>query len=114
MNDTSKGPRDGKDRMRRVRNLPLILILVSFLMVSTVRYPSFKQVTWETKTRFRTFVGVFIGIILIVQLQEVSLFFLFLAYISYGLFTHYQRGVRQGKMRMLRRKVVKMKQEASE
>jgi CDP-diacylglycerol--serine O-phosphatidyltransferase len=94
--------------------LPLILILVSFLMVSTVRYPSFKQVNWETKTRFRTFVGVLIGIVLAVRLQEVSLFFLFLAYIAYGLFSHYQRGVRHAQMRSLRRKVVKMKQEVSE
>ena len=27
--------------------LPLLLILVSFLMVSTVRYPSFKQINWS-------------------------------------------------------------------
>jgi len=94
--------------------LPLILILVSFLMVSTVRYPSFKQVNWEFKTRFGTFIGVFVGIVLVVRLQEVALFVLFLAYISYGLFTHYQRGVRQAKMRGLRRKVVKMQQEGSE
>lgn len=94
--------------------LPLILVLVSFLMVSTVRYPSFKQVNWETKTRFRTFVVVFIGIVLIVRLQEVSLFFLFVAYIAYGLFAHYRRGVRHAQMRALRRKVVKMKQEVSE
>jgi CDP-diacylglycerol---serine O-phosphatidyltransferase len=94
--------------------LPLILILVSFLMVSTVRYPSFKQINWETKTRFRTFVVFFIGIVLIVRLQEVALFFLFLAYIAYGLFTHYQRGVRHAQMRALRRKVVKMKQDVSE
>jgi CDP-diacylglycerol--serine O-phosphatidyltransferase len=94
--------------------LPLILILVSFLMVSTVRYPSFKQVNWETKTRYRTFVVVFIGIVLIVRLQEVALFFLFLGYITYGLFAHFQRGVRHSQMRVLRRKVVKMKQEDSE
>ena len=94
--------------------LPLILILVSFLMVSTVRYPSFKQVNWETRTRFRTFVFVFVGIVLIVRLQEVALFFLFLGYIAYGLFAHYQRGVRHAQMRALRRKVVKMKQETSE
>jgi CDP-diacylglycerol--serine O-phosphatidyltransferase len=94
--------------------LPLILILVSFLMVSTVRYPSFKQVNWETKTRYRTFVGVFIGIVLIVRLQEVALFFLFLGYITYGLFAHFQRGVRHSQMRVLRRKVVKMKQADSE
>lgn len=94
--------------------LPLILILVSFLMVSTVRYPSFKQVNWETKTRFRTFVVVFVGIVLVIRLREVALFILFLAYIGYGLFAHYQRGVRHAQMRALRRKVVKMKQESSE
>ncbi len=94
--------------------LPLLLILVSFLMVSTIRYPSFKQINWETKTRFQTFVFVFVGIVLIVRLQEVALFFLFLGYIAYGLFAHYQRGVRHAQMRALRRKVVKMKQGSSE
>jgi CDP-diacylglycerol--serine O-phosphatidyltransferase len=94
--------------------LPLLLMLVSFLMVSTVRYPSFKQVNWETKTRFRTFVAFFIVIGLAIKLQEISFFFLFLAYIFYGLFAHYQRGVRHVQMRALRRKVVKMKQESSQ
>jgi CDP-diacylglycerol--serine O-phosphatidyltransferase len=105
---------NAKELRQLTLGLPLILILVSFLMVSTVRYPSFKQVNWETKTRFRTFVVVFIGIVLIVRLQEVSLFFIFLGYIAYGLFAHYQRGVRHAQMRSLRRKVVKMKQETSE
>lgn len=105
---------NAKELRQLTLGLPLILILVSFLMVSTVRYPSFKQVNWETKTRFRTFVGVLIGIMLVVRLQEVSLFFVFLAYIAYGLFTHYQRSVRHAQMRALRRKVVKMKQEVSE
>ncbi len=94
--------------------LPLILILVSFLMVSTIRYPSFKQVNWETKTRFRTFILAFVIIVLVVRLQEVALFFVFMGYIVYGLFAHYQRGVRHAQMRALRRKVVKMKQETSE
>ena len=94
--------------------LPLILMLVSFLMVSTIRYPSFKQVNWETRTRVRTLVIFFIGVLLVVRLQEVALFFLFLGYITYGLFAHYQRGVRHAQMRALRRKVVKMKQGTSE
>ena len=94
--------------------LPLLLVLVSFLMVSTVRYPSFKQVNWETRTRVRSFVGLFIVVAIVWRWQEVSLFFLFLAYIFYGLFAHYQRGVRHVQMRALRRKVVKMKQEESE
>jgi CDP-diacylglycerol--serine O-phosphatidyltransferase len=94
--------------------LPLILILVSFLMVSTVRYPSFKQVNWETKTRVRSFIAVFVGVVVIWRWWEVSCFFLFLAYIFYGLFAHYRRGVRHVQMRALRRKVVKMKQDSSE
>lgn len=94
--------------------LPFLLILVSFLMVSTIRYPSFKQINWETKTRFRSFVGLFIVIVLIWRLQEVAFFFVFLGYIAYGLFTYYQRVVRHAQMRALRRKVVKMKQENSE
>jgi len=105
---------NAKELRQLTLGLPLILILVSFLMVSTIRYPSFKQVNWETKTRFRTFVAVFIGIVLVVRLQEVSLFFLFLAYIAYGLFAHFQRSMRHVQMRSLRRKVVKMKQEGSE
>lgn len=94
--------------------LPLILILVSFLMVSTVRYPSFKQINWENKTRFRTFVVVLIIVGLAIKLQEIAFFFIFLGYIFYGLFMHYRRGVRHAQMRALRRKVVKMKQAASE
>ena len=94
--------------------LPLLLVLISFLMVSTIRYPSFKQVDWQFKTRVRTFVLVFIAAVLVWRLQEIAFLFLFLGYIGYGLFAHYQRGVRHAQMRALRRKVVKMKQETSE
>ena len=95
--------------------LPFILILVSFLMVSTVRYPSFKQVNWETKTRFRQPCSASSSSRpWSWKLQEVAVFFLFLGYITYGLFAHYQRGVRHAQMPALRRKVVKMKQKTSE
>jgi CDP-diacylglycerol---serine O-phosphatidyltransferase len=86
--------------------LPFILVLVSFLMVSTIRYPSFKQITWETKTRFRTFVIVFVAILLLWRLREIAFFFLFLGYIAYGLFAHYRRAARHAQMRALRRKVI--------
>lgn len=91
--------------------LPLILILVSMLMVSTVRYPSFKQINWETKTRFRTFVLIFVIGAAVWKLQEISFFFLFLGYIAYGLFEHYRRGARHARMRVLRKRVVKMREE---
>ena len=105
---------NAKDLREWSLTLPLLLILVSFLMVSTVRYPSFKQVNWETRTRIKTFVGVFLAVIVLMKFQEIAFFFLFLAYIFYGLFAHYQRGVRHAQMRALRRKVVKMKQENSQ
>ncbi|MBA4136962.1 MAG: CDP-diacylglycerol--serine O-phosphatidyltransferase [Opitutus sp.] len=91
--------------------LPLILILVSMLMVSTVRYPSFKQVNWETKMRFRNFVLVFIVGAAVWKLQQIAFFFLFLGYIAYGLFEHYRRGARHARMRVLRKRVVKMREE---
>jgi CDP-diacylglycerol--serine O-phosphatidyltransferase len=102
---------NARDLRQLTLALPLLLVLVSFLMVSTVRYPSFKQVNWETKTRVRTLILVLIGAGIIIKLQEVAFFFLFLGYIAYGLFAHYQRGVRHAQMRALRRKVVKMRQE---
>ena len=91
--------------------LPLLLILVAFLMVSTIRYPSFKQVNWETKTRFQTFVIIIVAGALLVKLREVAFFFLFLGYIAYGLISHYQRAARHAKMRVLRKRVVKMREE---
>lgn len=94
--------------------LPLLLILVAMLMVSTVRYPSFKAVNWETKTRFRTFVIVVIAVALIWKLREVAFFFLFLGYIAYGLFAHYQRAARHARMRVLRNRVVKRREETPE
>ena len=106
--------RNARELRQMTVALPLILVLVSFLMVSTIRYPSFKQINWETKTRFRSFIGLFIAVIVIWKLREVAFFFLFLTYIAYGLFAHYQRGVRHAQMRALRRKVVKMKQQGSE
>lgn len=94
--------------------LPLLLILVAMLMVSTVRYPSFKVVNWETKTRFRTFVIVVIAVALLWKLREVAFFFLFLGYIAYGIFTHYQRAARHARMRVLRNRVVKNREETPE
>jgi CDP-diacylglycerol--serine O-phosphatidyltransferase len=105
---------NAKELRQWTLTLPLLMVLVSFLMVSTIRYPSFKQVNWETRTRIRSFVGILIAVALIWRLQEIAFFFLFLVYIFYGLFAHYQRGVRHAQMRALRRKVVKMKLDSSE
>lgn len=94
--------------------LPFILVLVSFLMVSTVRYPSFKQVDLQMKARLKYAILLFIIGVAVWRWHEISFFFLFLGYIAYGLFSYYQRSVRHAQRRMLRNKVVKMRQETSE
>lgn len=80
--------------------LPFLLLLIAVLMVSTVRYPSFKQIDWQTKTRVRTFVVLLVIIGLAILFQEVALLVIFLGYIFYGLATHWRR---TAKLRKLRR-----------
>jgi len=71
--------------------LPFLLLLIAILMISTIRYPTFKQIDWQTKTRFRTFVLLIVGLGLIFWLQEVALVFLFFGYIFYGILRHIRR-----------------------
>lgn len=71
--------------------LPLLLLLIAILMVSTVRYPSFKKVDWQTRTRLRTFVGLLVVLGVVVVFQEEALLIIFLGYISYGLAGHWRR-----------------------
>ena len=71
--------------------LPVLLLLISFLMVSTIRYPSFKKVDWQTKTRLWTFILVLIVGALIWKLQEISFLILFLSYITFGIVRHLRR-----------------------
>jgi len=71
--------------------LPVLLLLISVLMVSTIRYPSFKQVDWHTKTRLWTFILVLIVGALAWKLQEIAFFVLFLGYICFGIGRHVRR-----------------------
>jgi CDP-diacylglycerol--serine O-phosphatidyltransferase len=71
--------------------LPLLLLLISFLMVSTIRYPSFKKIDWQTKTRLWTFIVLLIAGALLWKLQEISFLVLFLSYIGFGIVRHLRR-----------------------
>ncbi len=68
--------------------LPILLLLVAFLMISSVPYPSFKNIGWDTRTRFRSFIYLFAGLGLIFLFHSVSFAAIFLVYIFYGLFRH--------------------------
>jgi CDP-diacylglycerol--serine O-phosphatidyltransferase len=71
--------------------LPPLLLLVAFLMVSNIPYPSFKHIGWQTQTRARDFILFVVLIAVILLFGEFSFAILFLSYIFYGLGRHLRR-----------------------
>ena len=71
--------------------LPFVMLLIAFLMMSTVRYPSGKNVDLQTRTRQRTFVFVLVAAGFVVALKEVALLVFTLGYVAYGLIRHWRR-----------------------
>jgi CDP-diacylglycerol--serine O-phosphatidyltransferase len=71
--------------------LPFLMMLIAFLMMSTVRYPSGKKVDLQTQTRLRTFVALIVLIGLVIIFKEVAFMGLCLGYIFFGLFRHWRR-----------------------
>jgi CDP-diacylglycerol--serine O-phosphatidyltransferase len=69
--------------------LPLMLI-ISFLMVSNVRFPSFKKLDWTARARTRGFILIIIvGAVVYGALPPQYLFpAIFLGYISFSIFRH--------------------------
>ena len=71
--------------------LPFLMLLIAFLMMSTVRYPSGKNVDLQTTTRFRTFFLVLLFGGAFYFYREVALLSISLGYIFFGLFRHWRR-----------------------
>ncbi len=68
--------------------LPALLVIVSLLMVSNIRYPSFKTIGARTKLGFRTFIAVFAVGACIYLFHFIAIAAAFLSYILYGLVMH--------------------------
>ena len=68
--------------------LPLMLI-ISYLMVSNVRFPSFKKVDWNTKTRSRGFILIIMLTVAAYRYREFALPAVFLGYICWGVVRHF-------------------------
>lgn len=62
-----------------------LMILLSWLMVSNLRYPTFKAVDWTLKRSVSAFAGAVLLALLLVLYFEVTLALLFVAYMFYGL-----------------------------
>ena len=76
------------DLQRWAIALPILMVFISYLMVSPIRYPSFKSVDWNTKVRLRTFV-IMLAIAAFVYLyKQYALAVTFLGYLFYGVIRH--------------------------
>jgi len=76
---------EGREIGRWKYALPPLMVLLSYLMVSSIEYPSFKALNWRTK---RSFHWVLITIILIaatVKFWQWMPALLFVSYLAYGL-----------------------------
>ncbi len=67
--------------------LPLMLI-ISFLMISNVRFPSFKKLDWSTRAKARGFILIIILGAVIFRYPQYTLPLVFMGYIGYSLFRH--------------------------
>jgi CDP-diacylglycerol---serine O-phosphatidyltransferase len=76
--------------------LPVLMLVISYLMVSTIRYPSFKQIDWTTKTRFSSFVGVLILVAFLFFFHEIGLVAVFFGYLLFGIGRHFVALRRRG------------------
>ncbi|MEM7791684.1 MAG: CDP-diacylglycerol--serine O-phosphatidyltransferase [Verrucomicrobiota bacterium] len=71
--------------------MPILMLAIAFLMISSIPYPSFKELDWHTNTRIGPFVLLVFGIGCAYIFRELSLASLFLAYIAYGPLRHFYR-----------------------
>ena len=71
--------------------LPVLMLLVAVLMVSTVRYPSGKNIDMQTQTQLRSFVFILILVGVVVFYREVAVFGLCVGYIFWGIIRHLRR-----------------------
>jgi CDP-diacylglycerol--serine O-phosphatidyltransferase len=65
--------------------LPVLMLLLSGLMVSNVRYPTFKYIDWTRARSVAVFAVVVIVGLLLAKFFQITLALLFIAYLLYGL-----------------------------
>lgn len=71
--------------------LPVLLVLIAVLMVSTVRYPSGKQIDLQTRTPLVTFIIILVVAATVVVFKEFGMLAVCLGYIFYGLIRHFRK-----------------------
>jgi len=80
-----------KSLQRWALALPPLLLLIAILMVSTVLYPSGKQIDLRTKTRLTTLILYVVIAAAVIFFKEYGMLTLWLGYIFFGLIRHLRR-----------------------
>jgi CDP-diacylglycerol---serine O-phosphatidyltransferase len=65
--------------------MPGLMILIAFLMVSSIRYPSFKHIDWTTRLKFTSFILIIVLVSIIAMVREMGIALIFLGYIFFGI-----------------------------
>lgn len=65
--------------------LPPLMLFLSFMMFSKVRYPSFKVVNWRTRRSIPTFLVIIVVLVFTAMHHEWMPAMIFIAYLLYGL-----------------------------
>lgn len=71
--------------------LPVLMVMIALLMMSTVRYPSGKNLNMQTQTRIGPFLAVLVLASLVVFYKEVGFLVICLSYVIFGLARHWRR-----------------------
>lgn len=71
--------------------LPPLMLLIALLMMSTVRYPSGKNVGVETKTKLGTFFVLLLIVLCLILFKEVGLLAVCYGYLFFGIARHLRR-----------------------
>ena len=71
--------------------LPPLMLLIAWLMVSNIYYPSFKKIDWKTQTKWHTFLLAMVVISVVALLRDFALAIIFLGYVFFGIFRHFAR-----------------------
>ncbi len=71
--------------------LPPLMVMIALLMMSTIRYPSGKNLGMQTQTRMKPFIGGIALVSLLVFYKEIGFLVICLGYIFFGLVRHWRR-----------------------
>jgi CDP-diacylglycerol--serine O-phosphatidyltransferase len=67
------------------KSIPLLMVLISLLMISTVPYAAFKKFKWNRPKSLQLLSFMFIGLLLIITYPQNSIFIIFLFYLLSGI-----------------------------